>query len=500
MSTLGFGDITFTSDIGRAFSILVLLSGIVLLLIVLPFAFIRFFYAPWLDARLRLRAPREAPDDAVGHVVICAWDSIAPGLIDRLKQAGIPYFLMDPDPTSAAQQAQEGLSVVTGEAESRSTYEALRVDRARLVFANAADTTNTNITLTVREVSRDVPIAAIATSEDSVDILELSGATHVLPLKQRLGEQLANRVDAGDPQPHEIGRVRGLLVVEFPVRHTPFAGQTVRESRLREQAGASIIGVWEHGRLQPAGPDTPLTEKSVAVAIGTSASVEALNALLLPYEWSDEPVLVIGGGTVGTAAVAALKRKNIRVHLVERESAPCERLRALADGVFVGDAADREVLMRAGLAAAPSVLLTTNDDAMNIYLAVYCRRLKPDLRIVSRVTYERNLESIHRAGADFVLGYATLGVETVVSLVQGRELVMLGEGVDLFTIPVPASLAGQTLADAGIGARTGLTAIGIQQGREFISSPHASTVLGAGGELLLLGSPDQRRRFAALYE
>lgn len=43
MSTLGFGDITFTSDVGRLFTVLVLVSGIILLLIVLPFAFIRRF-------------------------------------------------------------------------------------------------------------------------------------------------------------------------------------------------------------------------------------------------------------------------------------------------------------------------------------------------------------------------------------------------------------------------------------------------------------------------
>ena len=51
---------------------------------------------------------------------------------------------------------------------------------------------------------------------------------------------------------------------------------------------------------------------------------------------------------------------------------------------------------------------------MNIYLAVYCRRLKPDLRIVSRITHERNVEAIHRAGADFVLSYTSLGAETPV--------------------------------------------------------------------------------------
>ena len=52
MSTLGFGDITFTSDLGRVFSIVVLMSGVLLLLIMLPFTFIQFFYAPWLEAQI----------------------------------------------------------------------------------------------------------------------------------------------------------------------------------------------------------------------------------------------------------------------------------------------------------------------------------------------------------------------------------------------------------------------------------------------------------------
>jgi hypothetical protein len=73
MTTLGFGDITFTSDIGRLFSIIVLLSGIILLLILLPFMFIRLFYAPWLEAQVRLKAPREAPEDTRGSSTGCAF-------------------------------------------------------------------------------------------------------------------------------------------------------------------------------------------------------------------------------------------------------------------------------------------------------------------------------------------------------------------------------------------------------------------------------------------
>ena len=55
MSPLGFGDITFASDLGRIFSSIVLLSGIVMLLVVFPFTFIEFFCAPWMRAQKAAR-------------------------------------------------------------------------------------------------------------------------------------------------------------------------------------------------------------------------------------------------------------------------------------------------------------------------------------------------------------------------------------------------------------------------------------------------------------
>ena len=98
MTTLGFGDITFTSDIGRLFSIVVLLSGVVLLLVMLPFMFISLFYAPWLEARVRLRAPREVPEGTRGHVILTEYDAIATGLVERLRTEHIPYYVIEPDP------------------------------------------------------------------------------------------------------------------------------------------------------------------------------------------------------------------------------------------------------------------------------------------------------------------------------------------------------------------------------------------------------------------
>src|SRR5690606_9214507 len=70
MSTLGFGDITFHTDAGRFFSMVVLMSGMIVLLMLLPFTFIEFFYAPWLEAQRQRRAPRELPAGTRQHVLL----------------------------------------------------------------------------------------------------------------------------------------------------------------------------------------------------------------------------------------------------------------------------------------------------------------------------------------------------------------------------------------------------------------------------------------------
>lgn len=501
MSTLGFGDITFQSDLGRAFSSVVLLTGIVLLLIILPFLFIQHVYAPWLEQRIqgRLRALRALPSDVRNHVLICADDPTALALIRQLHLASVPAYLIEPDPDRALQLQDAGVPVLTGEIDAVETYRAARADRARLVFANASDTVNSNIVLTVRELSESVPIAAVAEFAESIDVLELSGATHVLPLKQRLGEHLANRASAMSAHANMIGRFHDLVLAEFPVHNTPLQGKTIRDTRLREFTGVTIVGVWDHARLKPAHPDLELTPQCVPVVIGTSAQIEELNEVLVIYDANPNPVLVIGGGKVGRAAASALKRRGIPVHVVERKSELEPKIRGIPDRLFIGDAADREVLDEAGIADTPSILLTTHDDAMNIYLSVYCRRLNPQARILTRVTHERNIEAIRRAGADFVLSYASFGVQTVFSIVRNREIIVLGEDVILFYLPLPSSLADKTLAEAEIGARTGLNVIAIQRNGRVETELARDLRLPRASELVVLGSTEQRVRFREIY-
>ncbi len=499
MSTLGFGDVTFSSDIGRVFSLGVLISGVLLLLVVLPFTFIRFFYAPWLETQFKLRAPRKVPLNIRGHVIISRYDETAVGLIERLKLNNIPHYVINSDPVESGHLWSQGVSVVTGDIDNLRTYEALQVQHARLLLVNCEDTTNTNIALTVREISNDLPIVGIAEQEDSIDILELSGCTQVLPLKIRLGEYLANRVSAIG-KADVIGNFRKLQIAELSVRGTPLSGLTVRDTQLRERTGLNIVGVWCRGRLLPAFPHTVLSSDSMVVVVGVSEQLAALNSLLDHRRYQGEPVIIVGAGKVGTEVTRALKRKGMCVNVVECNPGAEENVSGLADRVVIGNANDRKVLEEAGLDDASAVLLSTHDDATNVYLSIYCRRLKPDIRIASRITHERNLEAIHRAGADFVLSCASLGVEAIMSLIEGHELVMLGEGVDLFEVQVPASLVNVTLAESGIGSRTGLSVVAVQQNDQLVTSLKGSMQLVAGAQLVMLGSVRQRRKFSEVFD
>lgn len=495
MSTLGFGDITFQSDAGRAFSLVVVLSGIVLLLIVLPFAFIRYLYAPWLEAQIRSRAPRRLPSQVQDHLIITHYDVTAQGLVKRLTESGAPYVVIEADHARAAKLHDEGISVIVGEPDSKETYVAANAAKARLLYANHDDATNANITLTTREVAPFLAVAALVENAASSDVLELAGATHVLPLKQRLGEQLAARVVAGGRSGQVIGEFEGVLIAEFPVHNTELAGQSLRAARLRERLGVSVIAYWERGHLYPAQVDSVLDEYAVIVVAGAEEQIALLDRALRVPGTNEHPVVVLGGGKVGRATTRALQRRGIEVHMVERARELSPILAELPAQVYYGEASELRVLENAGIHQTPAVVLTTNDDATNIFLALYCHRLNPDARIVSRITHERNLEAIHRSGAVFVLSYARLGVQSVLALYQQRDLVILGEDVELFWVPVPHSLGGMKLEESGIGERTGLNVIGVRTPEALVVGPTGGAELEPGGELILAGTPAQRRIF-----
>ncbi|HEX9940217.1 MAG TPA: NAD-binding protein [Longimicrobium sp.] len=495
MSTLGFGDITFRSDAGRAFSILVMVSGVVLLLIVLPFAFIQLFFAPWLEARQAARAPRRVPAGASGHVILTHYGPIAISLTQRLAYHGRPYWVIEPDVKAAMDLHDAGVSVVVGDRDKVETYQALRAEHAAMLVATGDDYENTNIVFTAREVAAEVPLVSIVRSADSVDILELAGSSHVLHVPEMLGRALARRTLGGDGRAGIIGQFGELLIAEAPVTGTPLIGKRLADSPLRDATGLTVVGVWERGRFEPPTPDTLMGPSTALVLAGTEEQLERFAELMVIYSVPDAPVLILGGGRVGRAVAAALDEREVPWRIVEQNAAMVRD----PERYVVGSAADRAVLEKAGLAGAAAAVITTSDDAANIYLTLYVRRLNAQIQIVSRANLERNVATLHRAGADFVMSYASMGANAVFNVLEKGDVVMLAEGLDVFRHPVPPALVGRQLVDSAIREETGCSVVAVAAGGSTEVNPPPETRLPRGGELILIGTTDAERRFVQRF-
>ena len=492
MSTLGFGDITFESDLGRVFSTVVLFSGIIFLLVLLPFTFIEFFYAPWTKAQQAARAPKELPEDTANHVIIIHHDAVTDLLIRKLAQYRYDYVLLVQDLTEALRLHDLGYSIVRGDPDLPATYRRLRVEQAALLAATANDRLNTNVAFTVQDVSADTPTIATASSPASVDILQLAGCDYVLQLGKMLGEALARRIAGGPATVHVIGQFDDLLIAEAGARLSSLVDKTLRESDLRRRTGVTVLGLWDRGEFANAEPDLRATAEMVLVLAGTAEQLAYFEETVYEgVEASEGPVLIIGGGRVGRAAGAFLAEQGMDYCIVEQRA---ERIRAGGNYVH-GDAAEREVLAAAGIDEAQAVLVTTHDDDTNIYLTIYIRRLRPEIQIVSRAQLARNVSTLHRAGADFVLSYASMGANAIMSLLQRSNIMMVSEGLDAFAVQTPPVLAGKTLAETDIRGQTGCTVVALEQNGETAVNPDPELPLPADAELILIGTVAAQEMF-----
>ncbi|QMU27104.1 potassium channel family protein [Adhaeribacter radiodurans] len=495
MSTLGFGDITFHSDAGRFFSIVVLLSGMVFLLILFPFTFINFFYSPWMKAQEHARVPRQLSAQTSGHVVLTRYGPVTEALIKKLNQFKYPYVVLVPDLLEGLRLHELGVKVMLGDLDDPETYQKVQVKKAALVATTATDVINTNVVFTVRGISGQVPLIATSSLEASEDILNLAGSNHVLRLGEMMGLFLARRASGGDACSHVIGEFGKLQIAEAAVAGTPLVGRTLQETKLRQQVGVSVVGIWERGTFKAAQPDTRLNPSTVLVLAGSEEQLKKYNHLYGIDKPMNQPVIIIGGGRVGRATGRALEARKLDWRLVEK--AP-ERIKEDARYVL-GDAAELEILQQAGIEVAPCVIITTHDDDTNVYLTIYCRLLRPDIQIITRSTLERNLATIHRAGADFVMSYSSMGANTIFNLLNRSDILMVAEGLNLLQVKVPEPLEGKTLAESAIRQQTGCTLIAIRQGEELQINPEPNRVLPTGAEIILIGTVEAENKFFNLY-
>ena len=497
MSTLGYGDIRFLTDLGRVFSILVLLSGIIFLLVLLPFTFIEFFYEPWTKRRDAKLIPREVADKIKDHVILTYYGPVSSALIEKLEHFNYPYVVILQDAEEVIRLSDSGINSMLGELNDPQTWIRARVEQAALVATTRDDIANTSVVFTVRGITEKTPVVATVRASTSREILKLAGSNRVLDLTRLVAESLSRRAVGAGKFSHVIGKIDDLLIAEVDAGRTSLIGKGYLEAQ--HLTSVSIVGFWDRGSFEVGAADSIVEENTQKLQAGSRTQLKDFDE---KFQSADEapisqPVIIIGGGRVGRACATALERRGLEYRIVEKSK---ERLR-VSDHYIHGSGDDKAVLQSAGIETAETVVITMGDDETNTYLTILCRLLRPNIQIICRTTLERNLAAMHRAGCDIALSSASLAANALFNLLHRVDLLMVAEGLGVFKVPVPEDLVGQTLTEANLRQRTNCSVIGIDSHdkTKTMTNPRPDFVLSEDSEIVLIGTPASEMKFLNLY-
>ena len=87
----------------------------------------------------------------------------------------------------------------------------------------------------------------------------------------------------------------------------------------------------------------------------------------------------------------------------------------------------------------------------------------------------------------------------IFDIVHRGNLLLLDEGIEVFTVPVPAALVGKPIADCALREDTGCNVFAVRRAGGEAAYPDITAPLEAGAELILIGDRSDERRFFETY-
>jgi voltage-gated potassium channel len=283
VTTVGYGDITLSSDAGKLFSILVQLSGIPLVFGLL----FTWLLIPWMEKMVRPAIPIKVSEKLNDHIMICGYNKLVETLIEELQEKNVPYIIIEDDDKLVRTLIKRNVACIFGSASEETTLKNTHIGTARFLIANESDEMNATIVLTARAMS-EVNIIAIVENVSNAKYLKYAGANRVLSPKQLFGDFIGRK--AADPF---VGRLtgtteffEGVSIVEFPIYpKSPLMGKTLRSAAIRERTGANVVGIWNGGKLTyDVSPNERIRGNSVLLAIGTMEQLSRLKRMTQEYQ------------------------------------------------------------------------------------------------------------------------------------------------------------------------------------------------------------------------
>jgi CPA2 family monovalent cation:H+ antiporter-2 len=258
-------------------------------------------HAPdWIGA-LQLRRgtpPEPAAPLPSRHVLLCGYGRVGSAIGAALETFGIPFEVVERDPELIHELRRRRIPCLFGDAGNPSLLSAARAGSARLVIVALPQIRPAERAVrTVRALNPDVPLLARAHRRGEAETLQQLGATEVIQPEIEAAATLIRHTLAvlGLPKERAIAyleRFRGAMltgraedvagptelphVEEVPLGDGAFTDQSLREAKIRERFGVTVVAVSRpDGVVFNPGPETMLRSGDILRVFGLGAQIAA---------------------------------------------------------------------------------------------------------------------------------------------------------------------------------------------------------------------------------
>ncbi len=233
-------------------------------------------------------------------------------------------------------------------------------------------------------------------------------------------------------------------------------------------------------------------------------------------------LIIIGYGLNGRNLALAAAFANINYLIIEMNPVTVREQKALGEHIIFGDATKENVLEHANIERAKVVVSTIPDPSAERALVVAVKRKNPDVYLIIRTRYDREMTPLYSLGADEVIPEE---FETSIELfnrvlnkynIDEDEISKFtnkirGNRYELFTkinksnkhkgflsklsdlrtytvkIKKSSELIGKTLIEANLREKHSITILAIERNGDVTINPSPSFIINEGDSLLLFG-------------
>ena len=259
----------------------------------------------------------------------------------------------------------------------------------------------------------------------------------------------------------------------------------------------------KHKMIIPRGNDVLLPGDNVYFVGKQEAILEFEQNFTNTYE-KLEKALIIGAGRTGRFLAPMLEKQGLMVKVIEKNKERCQMLASMLEKglVLCGDGTDIDLLTEEGVSEADVVVCITEDDKLNLLLALLAKHLGAKKTIV-RVTRNEYIELMEKVGVDVVLSSRLLSAGEVLRFVRkgGIVSVSLLEGAQAEALEIivaaGSEVEGKALRNIKLPQECLICAI-VHENEAII--PNGDTVLNANDRIILFAKSELVKSTVPMFE